>query len=105
MNRREVIGQGRARAPQAPLQAPDLDDAPLETLPRYLTTRELAAYLNYTGKRAQGAAQKFVKRHGLRRRWRSRCVALVLRADVDAVLEGRVPHASHVDATEGRNAT
>lgn len=98
MNRREVIRQGRAGAPQAPLQAPDLDDAPLETLPRYLTTRELAAYLGYTGKRAQGAAQKFVKRHGLRRRWRSQCVVLVLRADVDAVLDGRVPHASSLES-------
>lgn len=89
MNGLEVVGQRRARATQAPLEPPDLGDAPSEATPRWLTTRQLAAYLGYTGKRAQGAAQKFVKRHWLRRRWRSQRVSLVDRLEVDAVIEGR----------------
>lgn len=54
----------------------------------YLTTRDLAAYLCYRGRRTQGAAQKFIARNGLRRYWRGRCV-LVKRSDVDAVLAGQ----------------
>lgn len=58
-------------------------------LPEYLTTRELADYLGYRGKRRQGAAQKFIARAGIRRYWRSARVSLVKRADVDAVVAGR----------------
>lgn len=95
MNLGEVIPERRRRATQAQLQAPDLVDPPRQALPRFLTTRELAAYLRYTGKKAQNAAQAFVKRHGLPRRWRGRCV-LIARADVDAVLEGRRSHGDRV---------
>lgn len=57
-------------------------------LSRYLTTRELAEELRYVGANAQNSAQKFIKRNGLRRYWRGRCV-LVKRADVDDALAGR----------------
>jgi hypothetical protein len=69
-------------------RAPETAAGGADPLPRFLTTRQLAAYLCYTGPNAQQSAQKFVKRHGLARRWRGRCV-LIARADVDAVIEGR----------------
>ena len=56
---------------------------------RYFTTRELADELRYVGANAQCSAQKFIKRHGLRRFWRGR-VVLVRRADVENVIAGRV---------------
>ena len=65
----------------------------MTALSRYLTTRELAEYLRYVGANAQCSAQKFIKRHGLRRYWRGRSV-LVMRADVEDVIAGRRPTAS-----------
>lgn len=94
MNRQDVILERGHRAPKPALQAPDLRDAPLEPAPKFLTSRELAAYLRYGGKTPECSANKFTKRHGLRRYWRNR-TALVLRADVDAVLEGRRMGVSH----------
>jgi hypothetical protein len=93
MHREDVIFERGHRTPKSALQAADLRDAPLETAPKFLTSRELAAYLRYGGKTPECSANKFTKRHGLRRYWRNR-TALVMRADVDAVLEGR--HASTV---------
>lgn len=84
MSPKRVVQRG-VGAREASFEAPDLARAAGE----YLTTRELAAYLGYRGKRAQGAAQKFVARAGLRRYWRSARVSLVRRADVDAVLAGK----------------
>lgn len=60
----------------------------MSTEPRYFTTRELADELRYVGANAQCSAQKFVKRHGLRRYWRGR-VVLVKRDDVEDVIAGR----------------
>jgi hypothetical protein len=70
--------------------APEPHEALFAPLPEYLTTRQLAEYLGYAGKRRKGAAQKFIDRKGLRRYWRSARVSMVRRADVDAVLAGRV---------------
>lgn len=89
MNREEVVLERRHRATQPALQPPDLGDAPLEAPSEYLTSRQLARLLGYRGESAQSSANKFTKRHGLRRYWRSAQVALVRRADVEAVLQGR----------------
>lgn len=61
----------------------------------YLTYRQLAAYLQFTGKRAPEAARKWFDRNrknGVRRVWRG-AAWLIVRADVDAVLAGRRLHA------------
>lgn len=101
MNREEVVIERGHRAPKPTLQPADLADAAGEAAPKYLTSRQLAAYLGFRGKTPECSANKFVKRHGLRRYWRSQRAALVLRADVDRVLEGKVAWRGH-DATMGR---
>ena len=65
----------------------DLAPTPAE----YLTVRELAALLRYTGKHAPKTARKWLERTGVRRHYRSGRVALVKRTDVDRVLAGGAP--------------
>jgi hypothetical protein len=68
---------------------PEPDEPLFPPLPVYLTTMQLADYLGYVGQHRQCSAQKFIRRRGLRRYWRSGRVVLVKRADVDNMLAGR----------------
>ncbi|MCC6989909.1 MAG: hypothetical protein IT181_12970 [Acidobacteria bacterium] len=108
MNREQVVLEGRDGTSKATLQAPHLADPSSQPTSKYLTSRQLADYLGFGGKTPQCSANKFIQRNGLRRYWRSSVVALVLRADVDRVLEGKArrdAHAVQAAATGGRNAT
>lgn len=53
----------------------------------YRTFAQLAPYLGFHGKRAAGAARKWVMRHRVPKKWRGNAW-LVSLADVDYVLKG-----------------
>lgn len=53
----------------------------------YLTLRQAADYLGYTGTARREAARKFVVRHGIPKFWRGRAW-LVKPEDLDRVLRG-----------------
>ena len=58
----------------------------------YLTMREAAEYLRYTGPHAAEACRQFLRRHGIRLLRRGGRVLLVKRSVLDAFLEtGKVP--------------